>query len=101
MRIKPVMIPNTGIEWPEQQNMQNELDRLETKYGRALNKKEMADELHISVRQLERRMISCKDVPNYVGLSTGANIFPITEVAKFFTERQILTDNYSEEIFDD
>ena len=93
-----------SIPWMQRraQTYTTELQRLEAKYGRALNKQEMAHELNISVKQLERRMAEMENIPNYVEMTgkTG-NIFPITEVAKFFAENTIHTTNYKEGLFDD
>ncbi len=69
-----------------------ELKRLETKYTRALNKKEMAHELgDISLRTLDRRIESASDIPNYIKSKTGIIMFPISAVVLYFSERLIRT----------
>ena len=69
-----------------------ELNRLEKKYTRALNKKEMAHELgDISMRTLDRRIAASQDIPNYIKTKTGAIMFPISSVVLYFSERLIKT----------
>ena len=69
-----------------------ELKRLEEKYTRALNKKEMAHELgDISIRTLERRIEASQDIPNYIKSRTGVIMFPISSVVLYFSDRLIKT----------
>jgi len=69
-----------------------ELKRLETKYTRALNKKEMAHELgDISIRTLDRRIEAAKDIPHYIKSKTGVIMFPISSVVLYFSERLVKT----------
>ena len=69
-----------------------ELERLEKKYTRALNKKEMAHELgDISIRTLDRRIEASQDIPNYIKAKTGAIMFPISSVVLYFSEHLIKT----------
>ena len=101
--IKPYMIPNTGIKWrkppthivemvvDESNLFQAELTRLEAKYGKALSKKEMAHELDIGLKTLERRIISCEDIPEYKELRTKRVIFPLTAVATYLSMGLIKT----------
>ena len=71
---------------------QLELQRLEKKYTRALNKKEMAHELGaISMRTLDRRIEASQDIPNYIKSKTGAIMFPISSVVLYFSEHLIKT----------
>ena len=69
-----------------------ELKRLEAKYTRALNKKEMAHELgDISLRTLERRIEAASDIPEYIKTKTGNIMFPISAVVLYFSERLVRT----------
>lgn len=68
-----------------------EAARLEDKYHRALDKKEVAHELGISVKTLERRMAQGVDVPQYKELRTKRVLFPIGSVAAYLSQGLVQT----------
>lgn len=70
---------------------QTEVVRLEAKYGRVLHKKDMATELGISVKVLTERIISGRDIPEYVETASGRHIFPISAVATYLTQGLVKT----------
>ncbi len=71
---------------------QLELERLEKKYTRALNKTEMAHELgNISIRTLDRRIEASHDIPNYIKSKSGVIMFPISAVVLYFSGHIIKT----------
>lgn len=107
MKIKPIMVPNTGIDWGRKKETatqsvaldvnegnlyQTEVARLEAKYHRALSKKEVCHELgNISLKTLERRMEKAVDLPEYKELRTGRIIFPISAVATYLSQGLVRT----------
>ena len=106
MKIKPVMIPDVGINWGRPvtktttqvveialtgDSYQDNLLRLEAKYGRALSRKEMAHELKISPKTLDRRIANCEDLPEYKELKTGAVIFPLIAIATYLSQGLVRT----------
>jgi len=99
------VIPSKWIEQPQHQtpqlrslvglsqndHMKNETLRLEAKYHRALSRKEVAHELGISIKTLERRMEQVADIPQYKELRTGRVLFPISCVATYLSQGLIQT----------
>ncbi len=65
---------------------QLEINRLETKYHRALLKKEVAHEMGISLSTLDRRLENAEDLPQYKVTKTGTYLFPLSAVALYLTE---------------
>ncbi len=65
---------------------QLEINRLETKYHRALLKKEVAHEMGISLSTLDRRLEKAEDLPQYKVTKTGTYLFPLSAVALYLTE---------------
>ena len=65
--------------------LQLEMQRLESKYHRALTKKEVAAELGISLSTINRRIESAIDIPGYKETRTGTLLFPLSSVAVFLS----------------
>lgn len=68
-----------------------EMERLEAKYHRALDKKETAHEIGISLSTLDRRLEKAEDIPQYKKTKTGMILFPLSAVALFLTEDLVRT----------
>jgi len=106
MKIIPTIIPDMGVQWGRPvikthtqvveialtgDSYQDNLLRLEAKYGRAITRKEMAHELKISPKTLDRRIAACEDLPEYKELKTGAVIFPLVAVATYLSQGLVRT----------
>ena len=65
---------------------QLEIDRLESKYHRALVKTEVSHEMVISLATLDRRLEKAEDIPQYKKTKTGMMLFPLSAVALYLTE---------------
>lgn len=65
---------------------QLEIDRLESKYHRALCKTEVAHEMGISLSTLDRRIKKAEDLPLYKVTKMGTILFPLSAVALYLTE---------------
>jgi len=67
------------------ETLELEMNRLENKYHRAMTKKEVANELCISLSTMDRRIASATDIPSYKETRTGTLLFPLSEVALFLS----------------
>ncbi len=65
-------------------SIEKEIIRLTTKYDKSvLNKDEMATELGISVKTLDRHIKEVSNIPSYLKLGKNKIIFPIRTIAEF------------------
>ena len=69
-----------------------EINRLEQKYKGSLTRKQLAQEMAISLQTLDRYIEKAEDIPPYKKLKTGKVIFPISSVAVFLTDSLIQTN---------
>ena len=67
------------------ETVQLEMNRLENKYHRAMTKREVAEELGISISTMDRRIKQAIDIPRYKETRTGTYLFPLSEVALFLS----------------
>jgi len=68
-----------------------EMNRLESKYKKALNITQCASELNISKRTLQRRIESNIDLPMYKEQTVGGVLFPLSSVAQYLTSGLVQT----------
>ncbi|MDM5264516.1 hypothetical protein PF327_09940 [Sulfurovum sp. XTW-4] len=81
------------MSWVDHQLMNSELQLLKERHQNKsyLIKKEMAVELRISQRTLDRRIKAGVDIPRYKEAKTGRIIFPLSAIAEYYASNLVRT----------